>query len=224
MKRENFSIVKLLYRIGTIVFGVCFLVILISPLETAAQKLKATPVNSRLGLTRREMKPLMPVIQMHTDGLMKIFSKYEDQVENGSMLVSIGPDIWSDLGKFRKKMADSSPAVLSLKQAAALRTVYMDMEKEIVTMIFDEETQYLGDDLDLSNNQLDELYKIVLRDIGRKQLLLNGKLSAEAISTKMQAITTDTEARIMKMLFPEQVNGWKKMKQKALDLETKLVA
>lgn len=224
MKRENFSIVKVLDRIGTIVFGVCFVVILLSPVDAAAQKLKSTPVNSRLGLTRREMRPLMPVIQQHTDGLMKIFSKYEDKLENGSILLSIGPDIWSDLGKFRKRMAGSSPAALSLKQAAALRTVYMDMEKEIVTMIFDEETQFLGDDLDLSNNQMDELYKIVLRDIGRKQLLLNGKLSDEAISAKMKAITADTETRIMKMLFPEQVDGWKKMKQKALDLETKLVA
>lgn len=225
MKRENFSIVKLLDRIATIVFGVCFVILLLSPSDSAAQRLQSgTPVNTRLGLTRREMKPLMPVIQLHTDGLMKIFSKYEDRLENGAMLISIGPDIWEDLGKFRKKMAQSSPGMLTQKQAAALRTVYMDLEKEIVTMIFDEETQFLGEDLDLSNNQMDELYKIVLRDIGHKQLLLDSKLNAATIFTRMKTMAAETEARILKVLFPDQVDAWKKIKQKAVAQETRLVA
>ena len=228
MKRENFSIVKMLYRMGTIVFGVCFVLLLFSPIDTAAQKLRSgTLVNSTrgtLGLTRREMKPLIPVIQSHTDGLMKIFSKYEDRLEDGAVLLSIGPEIWDDLGKFRKKMGDTPSATLNLKQAAALRTVYMDMEKEIVTMIFDEETQFLGEDLDLSNNQMDQLYKVVLRDIGRKQLLLDGKLNVATVTARMKAITADTEASIMKLLFPDQVVTWKKMKEKAEAQATKLVA
>jgi hypothetical protein len=91
-------------------------------------------------------------------------------------------------------------------------------------MLLDEESQFLGEDLDLTNEQIDDLYKIVLRDIGRKQLLLNSKLSDDALAQRTKAISADTEARIVRMLFPEQVDAWKKMKSRAAALETKLVA
>lgn len=185
--------------------------------DAFGQKLKSgltvSSTKGSFGLTKREMKPLLPAIQTQTEGLMKVFAKYEDRIEDGAVFLSIGSDLWEDLRNLRRKNATPSSGTLNQRQSAALRTVYADMEKETVTMLLDEELNFWGEDLELTEPQMDELYKISMRDIARKQILL-GQPASPSFDTKMKAITVETESRIKKVLFPEQIDAWEKLRQK----------
>lgn len=193
----------------------------------AQQPQKTTLINARLnaqGLSRQEMRPLMPLIKTQTDNMMKIFAKYDDRVATTSVVQAIDLDIWADIIKNRQIFFGSSGAKLTKQQFSALRSVFSSLEKETVTMLLDEEMQLLSQDLELSNEQTDSLYQIAMLDIKRKHALINVSTDYAILSAKLQAVSEQTNLRIEKALFPDQLNTWEKKKQKAKEQASKLVA
>ncbi|PYS87957.1 MAG: hypothetical protein DMF62_10940 [Acidobacteria bacterium] len=194
---------------------------------TAQPAQKATLISARLnaqGLSRQEMRPLMPLIKTQTDNMMKIFAKYDDRVATTSIVQAIDLDIWSDIIKNRQIFFGSAAAKLTKQQSSALRSVFSSLEKETVTMLLDEEIQLLSQDLELSNEQTDSLYQIAMLDIKRKHALINASADYAILSAKLQAVSEQTNLRIEKALFPDQLNTWEKKKQKAKEQASKLVA
>ena len=193
----------------------------------AQQPQKTTLISARLtaqGLSRQEIRPLMPLIKTQTDNMMKIFAKYDDRVATTSVVQAIDLDIWSDIIKNRQIFFGSQAAKLTKQQFSALRSVFSTLEKETVTMLLDEEMQLLSQDLELSNEQTDNLYQIAMLDIKRKHALINASTDYAILSAKLQSVSEQTNLRIEKALFPDQLNTWEKKKQKAKEQASKLVA
>ena len=200
---------------------------LIFPFSTNAQAGKGTSVTKRLqrfGLTRVEVKPLLPVIEKQTESLAKIYDKYSKRSEVEYILVSTTTRIWDDLKANRQSLTSVNDRKLTRRQNIALRSVYSELEKETVMLLLDDEVPMWGEELELSDRQLDELYDICVSDITRKQLLIDKPFGAEMIGTKIKAVSEDTERRILKMLFPDQRIIWEKSRQRNVETELKTVA
>jgi hypothetical protein len=194
----------------------------------AQQPQKTTLISARLtaqGLSRQEMRPLMPLIKTQTDNMMKIFAKYDDRVESVSMIQG---DRSRYLGRHYQEPAD----ILWFAGCKTNKTTvdwhcdrsFPVLKRETVTMLLDEEMQLFSQDLELSNEQTDSLYQIAMLDIKRKHALINASTDYAILSVKLQSVSEQTTLRIEKALFPDQLNTWEKKKQKAKEQASKLVA
>ncbi|MFL6467963.1 MAG: hypothetical protein ACJ72Z_08395 [Pyrinomonadaceae bacterium] len=187
--------------------------------DASAQQLtKGTLVSGRsnsYGLTKQQLRPLMPLIKKQTDNMMKIFTKYDGLIGSSYSMQSINLDIWEDLMRNRQVLFGSPDISFTKPQSAALRSIFLQLEKEIVTMLLDEEVSLWGDELELSQQQMESLYQIAMLDIKRKHSLINVASSSETLSSKLKTVSEQTERSIEKLLLPEQQFTWDKQKRKA---------
>jgi hypothetical protein len=174
------------------------------------------------------MERLRPLIKQSTEQLQIIYSKYSDRVDNGVLVTTAEPDIWYDLMKSRRKI-DSAllGAVYSSSEIAAMRTAYSDLESETLSLLLVEIMSYLDGELDLSLEQNQQLYQILQDDTKQKLRVIADKVVQAdwgLFSQKMNNTLKLTDGKITRLLFPEQRDTYKRIKQRSGEGQLKVLS
>jgi hypothetical protein len=186
------------------------------PLPVTAQSDGASRVTmrnlkSRYGLNDRQLDQLRPQIERQAGILYKILSKNRDRSEIFFRPFWMDTDIWLDLQIIREEPIPN----LNKSQREALHGVYTTMEKEIVLILIDEQVLMLAEEIELDSYQAEYIYNILVENSKRNRLLIDRPpLSLESLCSKLEEIIDETEIKIGKVLLPEQLKKYLKIKQK----------
>jgi hypothetical protein len=209
-------------------FGVLFsvlilLIVLGLPLSGFGQRARTRPkrvdtLQAKFGLNKEQLNQLLPFIGKQAGSLQRTYSKYSERANINYSPFWIEDDIWSDLERNRQVLARHLYPNLTIQQYNALRAAYLELEKKTLLLLLDEQLPNWCDDLEITNEQYDDIYDIVSRDITKKQVLMNGAFAGLNVSfSTIKSVSDDTEKKIWIELFPEQRRVYKKNKQKTQD-------
>lgn len=169
----------------------------------------------RFGLTGRQLDALLPSVELETNNLSKIYSKYNAMEDFDSPAFWEQIDIWQDMTRARQMVWQNAPDRLTRPQSQALNSMCSKLEKETLLVLLDEQLFDWGEQLDLTNEQFKEVELTIRRDISRNQLLIDRSRNAsDSALIKMELVVDDLQRSIQRILFPEQRSLYQKNKQK----------
>jgi hypothetical protein len=169
----------------------------------------------RYGLTGHQLDALLPSVELETNNLAKIYSKYNAMEDFDSPAFWEQIDIWQDMTRARQMVWQNAPEHLSRPQAQALNSMCSKLEKETLLVLLDEQLFDWGEQLDLTNEQFKEIELTIRRDISRNQFLIDRSRNAsDSAIVKMETVVDDLQRQIQRILFPEQRNVYQKNKLK----------
>src|SRR5215813_12604086 len=125
--------------------------------QTTYTRQSALRFQKRFGLSGRQLDALLPSIELETNNLAKIYSKYNAMEEFDSPAFFEQIDIWQDMTRARQLVWQNAPEHLTKAQAMALNSMCSKLEKETLFVLLDEQLFDWGEQLDLTNEQFKEI-------------------------------------------------------------------
>lgn len=136
--------------------------------------------------------------------LRRIAARFEAAADRDFTPMLRYPYVWSALRENRSKVLDPRNQ-LSAAQSKLLAEGYELLEEEVLLSFMDFQLSVFNDALELNEIQMDEVQKLLSIDLAQKRLLLGSKeLSAAGFGRKLDAVSDETEKKILAVLFPEQ--------------------
>ena len=184
--------------------------------QAAATRLgQVKSLQSRLGLGNQQFKQILPSVTKQIAEFGKIYARHRDRAQTSPSPFWRDDVVWEDLRENRVRTR--SLFNYTAAQRKVLRSIFLELEKETVLMLLDEQMPIWGQELELTDEQFEGLYQIVLRDISRRQMLISRPEAAGSLQLDLKAISDETDKSIQNLLQPEQLELWRKKGDETVD-------
>ena len=118
--------------------------------------------------------------------------------------------VWNALRENRARLLDPrSP--MTPEQSRLLAEGYDLLESDVLLLFLDHQLSVLSETLELTELQSEEVHKTLAEDLSRKQALASAKgIDAKLVGLRIDALSQQTEKKILAILFPEQRKRFEK--------------
>lgn len=154
--------------------------------------------------TRLESRQVASELERQQQFLRGVTSRFEAVAIHDFTPLLKYSYVWKALYENRARMGRRVRS-MSAEQSKLFTKGYDVLEKEVVASFGDYQLSILNDTLELNEMQLDAVQKAVEDDLNARRTLLKTKdVSTRDLASKLEAISSKTETRIVAVLFPEQ--------------------
>ena len=118
--------------------------------------------------------------------------------------------VWNALRENRARLGDPRRG-MTPDQSRLLADGYDLLESDILLLFLDHQLSVLTETLELTEMQSEEVHKTLAEDLGGKQALVAAKgIDAKLFGLRINALSQQTEKKILAILFPEQRKKFEK--------------
>lgn len=210
--------------VGTILIMFLFSVTCISAQSSGGKNGKkakadaAQRLQSRFGLSSRQLQELNPFIQEEIKELQIVYAKYNDQDGESFMLAWRAPGIWYKLMSGRTELEAGMKGKFTKAQADALRAACSKMEDQMLSLLLEDQLALLAGELDLKGGQIDEINEAIVVSNDKKQKLIadpQSQANGDVFRQKLDSVSKRTDEDIARILTVQQLYEYEVLKQKA---------
>jgi len=165
-----------------------------------------------------------PLLQVQMTALRQIFFKYDDY--ESPRFVWGNDQIWWDILKVRGDLQVLAEQAPSTDRPEIWSTQY-EMEHAVLTLLASNHLDFLVSELELSDDQIGRIDKVLQSDVARKHQTLRSmwpNISADNLFGRLTEISRDTDSLIRRLLFDEQLRDYERIKSDAARSETRRLA
>ena len=173
-------------------------------LAQESEELFLKPAAGRQKLNRSQNRQVAAELERQQEFLRGVSARFEAVANHDFTPLLQYSYVWIALHENRGRMTKSADR-MSSEQSKLFAKSYDELEKEVVATFGDFQLSILNDVLELNELQFDAVQKALEADLNsRRGLLKTKELSDRAFAAKLNALSAQTETRILAVLFPEQ--------------------
>ena len=190
----------------------------------------SAPRSSKHSRSVRNSRPAKPAVrdifllQLQMAALRQVFLKYDDY--ESPRLVWCNDQIWWDMLKIRGDLDVLLKNASAVDRNGTWSTQY-EMEDTVLTLLASNHLDFLVSELELSNDQINGIEKVLHSDVSKKHQTLRmmwPNFDPEYLFRRLDEITNETDFFIRKVLFDEQLKDYQRIKSDAFRSQTRHLA
>jgi hypothetical protein len=199
---------------GFLILGLIFLQTSLLSAQTTRSRISKRPKpvrNEPLPKVARDL----PLLQVQMTALRQIFFKYDDY--DSPRFVWGNDQIWWDILKIRADLDPLAQQAPAADRPGIWSTQY-EMEHTVLTLLASNHLDFLVSQLELSDDQIGRMDKVLQSDVARKHQTLRSmwpNISSEILFRRLSEISQDTDILIRRLLFDEQLRDYERIKSDA---------
>ena len=169
---------------------------------------KAPTPRSRL--SRSHARQVTVELNRQQKFLRDVASRYEAVSEYDFTPLLSYSYVWIALRENRDRLADPQRR-LTPAQSELVRSAYDLLETDVLLLFLDHQLTVLSETLELSELQNEAMHKTLTDDLNQRQALVSSKgIDGKMFGQRINALSQQTEKKILSILFPEQRKKFEK--------------
>jgi hypothetical protein len=161
----------------------------------------------------RQVDQYIPLILRQMEHLRRMYGRYD--TGEVPLFIWCNDQVWWELYKGRSYLRELINKDISAKSATRIWTEQYRMETEVLSLLISDQMSFLIDELDLSEDQVDEIETTLRHDAIIKHRLFREIAEGEdpgRLFERIDDISVSTEARLLRILLPEQHSDYLRLK------------
>ena len=168
------------------------------------------PRAPRSTISRSHARQVTVELNRQQKFLRDVASRYEAVSEYDFTPLLSYSYVWIALRENRDRLADPQGR-LTPAQSELLRTGYDLLETDILLLFLDHQLSVLSETLELNELQNEAMHKTLTDDLNQRQALVSSKgIDRKMFGQRINALSQQTEKKILSILFPEQRKKFEK--------------